>query len=182
MHYNCVFPNGFIFHFANQDYTEVNISTNGMLSFDATATNPASSSNDNGDLFAKDTGLEYVIAPWWEDLQVNSTNSQIFYEFSGTAPERILTVEWFNVSIATYSTPIFNFQVKLYESSNIIEMIYGPANSEANPVSASIGIKGQDATDPNFIEGLTGSSSAGNANLSFTDFPAFDTVIECSPK
>ena len=69
------------------------------------------------------SGSYDVISPLGHDLHLR-TNGQLKSEVSGTAPDRVLTLEWSNVE--SYSAGnIYNFQVKLYEGSNDIKFCYG---------------------------------------------------------
>jgi hypothetical protein len=67
-----------------------------------------------------------------------------------------------------------SFQLRLYESSNIIEFIYGPYESGSyNPAqSASMGIEDEIGGAGHFINGHDGSMSTGTTNLqSHADWP-----------
>ncbi|MFN7313457.1 MAG: T9SS type A sorting domain-containing protein [Bacteroidota bacterium] len=115
-------PFPFVYQGAVQ--TAFYVSTNGWLSFDtATVTN-----NLTNDL--NSTNPRRVIAPLWEDLvSLGNTNANkvglIRYATTGTAPNRVLTVEWAEMERFGYGSPSLNFQVKLYEGSNNIELVYG---------------------------------------------------------
>ena len=50
-----------------------------------------------------------------------SGTSAVVYETSGTAPNRVMTIEWSNVPSYGSSYNLYNFQVKLYETTNVIE-------------------------------------------------------------
>lgn len=60
--------------------------------------------------------------------------SNISYKLEGTSPNRILKMEWNNagflgdLSVNGTSTDFLNFQVWLYETSNIVEYRYGPSS------------------------------------------------------
>jgi hypothetical protein len=84
-----------------------------------------------------------VIAPLWDDLAVAATTDSlrnIKYHVSGSAPNRVLTVEFANMRW-NYNAPAANanFQVKLYETTNVIEFIYGTFGTP-NAATASIGL------------------------------------------
>ncbi|MFA6400803.1 MAG: fibronectin type III domain-containing protein [Salinivirgaceae bacterium] len=55
-------------------------------------------------------------------------NGKVHYKTTGSAPNRVFTIEWYNMIIA-YSdgsqTGKSTFQIRLYETSNLIEYIYG---------------------------------------------------------
>lgn len=125
------------------------VSTNGWLSFDtATVTN-----NLTNDL--NSTNPRRVIAPLWEDLVSLGNNNAnkvalIRHATTGTAPNRVLTVEWAEMERFGYGSPSLNFQVKLYEGSNNIELVYGRMQpfdgSGTGAFDYSLGLTGNNPT------------------------------------
>jgi hypothetical protein len=115
-------PFPFVYQGAVQ--TAFYVSTNGWLSFDtATVTNNLTNNLNS-------TNPRRVIAPLWEDLvSLGNTNANkvglIRHATTGTAPNRVLTVEWAEMERFGYGSPSLNFQVKLYEGTNNIELVYG---------------------------------------------------------
>ncbi|HEX2962502.1 MAG TPA: hypothetical protein VHO43_11960, partial [Ignavibacteriales bacterium] len=123
---------GFTFKYAGTDYTQFQVSTNGFLRF---GTGLASATSAD----ALDGALRQIAAPLWNDLAVGAT-SDISYLIEGNAPNRTLTVEWKNVKWSKSATSNNSeFQVKLYETSNKIEFVYGNMLG-SNGGSASIGL------------------------------------------
>lgn len=83
------------------------------------------------------------IAPLWDDL--DGTGGTASYVLAGTAPNRVLTFEWLNWRWPASATVAnISFQVKLYESTNVIQFVYRPeAGAFINGnTSASIGFDG----------------------------------------
>jgi len=139
---------GFSFTYAGTAFTQFQASTNGFLRM---GTGLASATTTN--LLAGIT--RNIIAPLWDDLKVDTVLS-ITYNLSGAEPNRVLTVEWKDVKW-NYAAPTANanFQVKLYETTNKIEFVYG-TSALANVPSASIGLSNGTAI-----------SSAGQATGTF---------------
>jgi len=134
-------PIGFNFVFGSSTYTDFYMSSNGFISFGTTG-----SSLNSNDLSAANAAQRPIIAPLWDDLAGASvSNSAASYSLSGTAPNRVLTIEWLNWEW-NYgaTTPTMSFQVKLYETTNVIEFVYNQEAGVINSGSASIGIN--DAT------------------------------------
>ena len=112
---------GFTFNFDGVAYTQFRASTNGFMSLGSSNTSGFSSiSAHPAILFATNDGR---------------TNTVPTMVLSGVAPNRILTVEFSNHNLYyTLSTtnplinPQINVQVKLYETSNIIEIVYGSSS------------------------------------------------------
>ena len=76
------------------------------------------------------SGSYNVISPLGHDLHLRSSG-QLKSEVSGTAPDRVFTLQWSNVE--SYSAGnVYNFQVKLYEGSNDIKFCYGNSTVTAS--------------------------------------------------
>ncbi len=110
-----------------------------------------------------------------------TTTGQISYLTSGTAPNRVFTIQWrkagrYNLTSAGYND-YFNAQVKLYETTNIIEVVYGKCGT-ANSTTSShqIGLSGSSSADYNLRDiqssGSYGASTPGTANSSSCYFAA----------
>lgn len=165
---------GFTFNYAGTDYTQARINTNGWLSLNLSGLDIGS--NDNNKLFFS-AEPDDALAPWWDDLMADGS-SVISYLTSGTAPDRVFTVEWNNVlAYSTGSMTRLNFQVKLYETSNVIEFCYGTVSSgiPSSAEGASIGIKGLTGGAGDFIEATTDSKNTVITNLtSSANWPAYN--------
>jgi len=115
---NITFP----FRFGNLFPTQFKVTSNGWLTFNiATVTVPGNP------LFSSFTSQ--IIAPFAADLiSANPNNpAKVSILRDGTAPNRILKIQWQNFSYNNINTvlAIASFQVWIYETSNIIESRYG---------------------------------------------------------
>lgn len=125
---------GFSFTFCGTTYTTLSACTNGWLSLANSASNVWTNAN---------TGIASAgwLMPLWEDLQsYSSIPSSAYYQTTGTAPNRVFTFEWKDWGAYTGcgSSCTGNFQVKLYETSNVIDFIYGSCSYTSR--SETIGI------------------------------------------
>ena len=86
----------------------------------------------------------------------------------------VFTVEWYNL----YSGGSYrDFQTKLYETTNVIELIYGSgANSGSSTYKGSIGISNSVGGTGNYVNGKNGSST----DSSYSSFPTSGTVYPVS--
>ncbi|MBX0292473.1 T9SS type A sorting domain-containing protein [Hymenobacter sp. HSC-4F20] len=146
-------PIGFSFQYNGQTFTDFVLNTNGYLKLGTTAPvapyfyegpqSPFKGPLDN----SAETNL---ILPFNLDLE-GSTTTEYRVLTSGTAPNRVCTIQWKNVSdkasgnvAKQYSTA--SFQVKLYETLNRVDFVYGTFT--ANPGTtdalrtAAVGLKG----------------------------------------
>ncbi len=131
-----VTPIGFSFTFNGVSYTQFSVNANGLMRLGSSAVG-TSFSNTTTNAGTNSPAL----MPYWDDL-ATGTNGSVRYVVTGTAPNRILKVEWFvTVPRATGGTAAGRFQAWLYENTNVIEYIYG-SGMVANTTNsgASIGL------------------------------------------
>jgi len=133
---------GFTFNFFGNDKTTFRISSNGFVTFSPESDNgccggeliPWSSASEPGEL----------IALCWDDLRPPSGGS-IRYQTIGTAPNRVLVVE-FNAIPHYYSGPDFvTGQIKLFETTNCIEVHVQTQNETSG--FHTLGIQNADQTE-----------------------------------
>ncbi|RYE00449.1 MAG: T9SS type A sorting domain-containing protein [Sphingobacteriales bacterium] len=165
-------PIGFSFNFSGTNYQNFVVSSNGWVSFN-TSVGSSYTSNDQSEL----DNIKPALMPLWDDI--SGAAGEARYEVSGTAPNRVLTIQckdWrWNYSSAYPAT--ISFQVKLYETTNVIEYIYrreaGTGNTSGSS-GASIGIA--DAGAPSTYLVLNNSSAAPTASAT-----TFTTDISVRP-
>jgi len=162
-------PIGFTFNYIGTNYTQARLSTNGWLSLNLTG----GLGYQNPSLF-DNTIPNATIGPWWDDL-IDDATSVVSYKTEGAAPNHVYTTEWLQApTYYTGATSRFTFQLKLYETSNLIEFHYGSlaAGAHSASESASIGIEDVTGGSGHFIEATTGSTISGVTNLvSSTNWP-----------
>lgn len=144
-----ILPIGFNFVYASQNYSEFRMASDGFISFASLATNTLTNNLSNDDAVRRP-----IIAPLWDDLDGRAGGtaagiSKATYNVTGTAPNRVLTVEWLNWEWNFNSAdPVISFQVKLYETTNVIEFVYKHEPDTVNSASATIGINNATGTGP----------------------------------
>lgn len=149
---------GFNFTYLGNSYSQARVNTNGWLSLNLSGTDATSS--DNTQLF-NTSAPSMAISPWWDDL-VADAGSTISYLTEGSSPNKIFTAEWSNVlAYSSGASARLNFQVKLYETSNVIEFLYGSVipGTHNSLESASIGIKDGIGGAGHFIEATQNSTN-----------------------
>lgn len=125
-------PLGFTFNYCGIPYTQVKMSTNGYL---AMGTNHSWFYSYDNMLASTNASYYPFLAPLWDDLQCDAMT----YTTTGSAPNRVFTAQWANAMWDYNGNPGQNFQVKLYETSDKIEFVYGPMITPSYP-GATIGI------------------------------------------
>lgn len=138
-------PIGFNFYFNGKNYSTCSVSTNGFITLGTTA--PTSTD----DLpISSSAAYEAAISAVGFNLSGN-TGSTISYSTQGTAPNRHFIVQYSNVRRHIVNGgDAFSFQIRLNETSNTVEFIYGDftvSNSENSRVQ--IGLRGLNNNDFN---------------------------------
>ena len=148
----------FPFTYGGVARTTLQATTDGYLDFRGNSTFSQSINTLDG-------GLS-TLAPFYDDLTgINGTAS---YLTTGTAPNRVFTFQWLNwgVGFAPTTPASLSFQVKLYETTNVIQFVYRQEAGAFTSSSASIGLSGGTAT------------AAGRANfISLVDASASPTIV-----
>lgn len=114
-------PIGFDFNFFCTTYSQFRISSNGFVTFASSTASGCCS----GQSLPNASAPNNLIAFAWEDIDPGNggqpAENLIRYETTGTAPNRILIVDFFNVDHFSNGNNI-TVQTLLYESTNIIEI------------------------------------------------------------
>lgn len=180
-------PFNFIFNGAS--YGSLNVSTNGFVSFGATApgttvTSPISSTTT--------TAYDGAVSAFGRDLNsvfdVNGVTGNISWDVVGTAPNREIVIQWkdFRPTNITSVTSVytFSFQVRLQETSNVVKTVYNSGSyvigNTAYNSTAQIGLRGTSVADFNNRLNATTlefvNSTAGTANSSTQAFHTVNAV------
>ncbi|WP_022824039.1 T9SS type A sorting domain-containing protein [Hymenobacter norwichensis] len=137
-------PIGFSFTYDATVFTQLQASSNGFLTFNTSNIEVAQTNTLATGTAANPSvadRLRPLIAPLWDDIsgQVGAA----LYATTGTAPNRVFTMEWRNFLWDYDATsPVVSFQVKLYETTNVVEFIYRPEGGAVSAPSASILLAG----------------------------------------
>jgi len=167
-------PIGFNFNYNGVAQTVFGVSSNGVILMGNTSSAWTSGFYSN----ALATNVNYI-APLWDDN--NTTGASVQYLTTGTAGNRILTVQWTNMHVGGTgggTQPTISMQALFYEANGNIKFIYGPTSAPLTSTTASIGISGNSG---NFlsvtpllpVNTSTASSSSENSSISSaTNFPS----------
>ena len=132
-------PIGFNFTYNGNVYTQFGLCCSGWISMGpgnpATTTLPLSTGSTNN-----------VISPFSAQLTSSVAGDGIYYKTEGTAPNRILTVEWWLYGFWLNGFDEICFQVKLYETTNQISFVY-TTNDELSIRTIQVGLRGSSNTD-----------------------------------
>lgn len=155
---------GFTFNYCGTDYTQAKMSTNGYLGMGTAHTFFYSYEN-----YLNETTSTFYpfIAPLWDDLLCDDMS----YTTTGAAPNRVFTAQWQNAAWDYGGTPGQNFQVKLYETLDKIEFVYGSfITPDSNSGGASIGINMAPGGAGNFWSITPGSPISSSSTVEYNSF------------
>lgn len=158
-------PIGFSFNFNGTNYANAFVSPNGFITFGGTA--PAGT-----DYFPINNNIgQGAIAAYAWDLAITASfgtpqTNAVSYELTGTAPNRILKIEWRDAFRRQVLTPFtldtsnsLSMQLWLYETTNIVETHYRQQGVAVYSVASTgqVGLRGTTTADFN-------NWSSGNVN------------------
>lgn len=176
-------PLGFNFVYDGNVQTTCFISPNGFITFGNEATPTTYIPLSIGTAFINGGAISAL------GLNLSATvGNDIIYNTIGTAPNRVFVVQWTNAQRVA-SPGDFNFQIRLNESSNTINIVYGAcAPTGATVYTAQVGIRSatnlfpqsdvknrlQTGTNINFpwqAKTIEGTTSASSVRTSATEYP-----------
>lgn len=139
------FPIGFPFFYGGRYFDHFAVATNGYIglgngtfSVSGSVSSAFSSLPFNA---ADSVYFQYLIGAFHGDLEGQS-GSQLRFATLGTAPNRVLVVEWKGFHFwNTTGTESLNFQIHLEEAGNKVRMVYGNFVKNSTDKTVSIGIR-----------------------------------------
>ncbi len=175
---------GFTFTYDGANYTQVGINANGFVRMGGTAFTTSClytpiSSTDT-------TNCKNLVSALGMDLQGNALG-ELRSQTTGTTPNQVFTVQWKDFRYYNVTSEGFNFQIKLYETSNKVELVYGAFTKNTTSRSPQVGIKGatnadySNRTGSNWAASTAGGSNAATMTLSTTALPASGQTYTWTP-
>jgi MYXO-CTERM domain-containing protein len=156
----------FTFKFYGTSYSTAYVCSNGFLSF-------ASYTSLSNTTFSANSYA--MIAPFWDDMDNNGADSWVYQYSSGTSPNRVQSVVWYNTEHYndTSNYGEITFAAQLYENGNI-RMLWDDVTFEGTGGSAfSAGLSA--------TAGLDGGSTAGyytQLSYSVSTYMSASKVVE----
>lgn len=157
-------PIGFNFVLDGVTYTHFCITTNGFIKLGDAATTITGSFAAFSNNLINTAADRPIIAPFWEDNNLGA--GTVTYATTGAHPSSVLSVSWHNTKIggtganAGADVPA---RVDLYETTNLIEFIYGTPFTTTNTVTASLGLNAM-TSFLSFTPAATSTASTATAN------------------
>jgi hypothetical protein len=128
-------PLGFSFTFFGNTYTDIQIGSNGVMSF-----NLADFLTFVNDVIPSPLVPNNLVCPYWDDWRTD-TGGHMYYQTLGTAGSHRFVCQWQDVQHFNGTGPS-TFEAILYEGTNDVEFRYG----SLSPNSPSIGVENADGS------------------------------------
>ncbi|MBL7690569.1 MAG: hypothetical protein JNM41_03175, partial [Flavipsychrobacter sp.] len=165
-------PIGFTFNFCGTNYTQLSASNHCWLSL----ANSGSTIYVNAAGNIPSAGFLYF---FWDDM--GGSGADAYYQTTGTAPNRVFTIQYTdwrgNPSPWTAGTGTSDMQVKLYETTNVIEYWYGPGTLTG--LTSSVGIANS-TTDYKSANAGYATATYGSIYTAHSTPPTSGTILRWS--
>jgi uncharacterized protein YjdB len=165
-------PIGFTFNFCGTNYTQLSASNHCWLSL----------ANSTSTIYVNTTGnipSAGTLMFFWDDMA--GTGADAYYITTGTAPNRVFTIQYTdwhgNPSPWTAGTGDKDMQVKLYETTNVIEYWYGAG--ALTGLTASVAIANS-TTDYKTADAGYGTATFGSFYTAHSTPPSSGTILRWS--
>ena len=182
------FPIGFNFTYNGIVFDRLAINCNGWISLGQSSLSPtsvdiSSSFGYNQPLSLTSTAtptlLRNRIGALAMDLQ-GQTGSSLRIETIGATPNRICVIQWAGFREYLSTGDNFNFQIRLKETSNVIETVYGTFATASTSFAAQVGLSGTLPSDYNIRTTATSWSATTAATVNTAENTLTSTVKPAS--
>jgi hypothetical protein len=190
---------GFPFKFRNEFTEKISVSYNGYVVFGPVSTHTfgdaaISTSNASGKILsASSTNTNPNVAAAF-NMDLRGRNGSVLgIKRTGTEPNRVFAVQWKEVQRygGANSGDRFTFQIRIYETTNVVEFVYGTVSlaiEPTTPLRAQVGLRGASnqeflcrKSDDDWSATTPGSLNTDGVRLSPTIVPASGTSFRYSP-
>ncbi|MBS1744341.1 MAG: fibronectin type III domain-containing protein, partial [Bacteroidetes bacterium] len=156
---------GFDFYFWGTRYSQFSTTDDGLIQLGSTTV------SNNAYTISGGTTSAPRLAAFNCDMRTGTTTGKIHYKVFGTAPNRVMVIEYVDMQLfytSTGQTGTSKFQARLYESTGVIEYVYGNMNVVDVSGVTGVGADGRTAA----IGFYTGSATNSFASVAFATHTA----------
>ena len=178
-------PIGFNFTYNGYVYDRFAVNANGWISLGSSLLTPSVDMNTTTSYAPLSTSSTAVsntlvarISAFTRDLS-SQAGGEIRYELIGTAPNRVLVVQWTNYAKYLAVGDSFNFQIRLKETTNSVNLVYGVMTNNATSTTADCGLRANPNTPATNFSSRTTSTDwlATTASTTATDTVLLSSTI-----
>ena len=168
---------GFTFMFGGESYTQFSCNSNGRMRLGSVCSHywlqPFTTLTN-----ATYNDLPFITA-FGMDNTLEGSGAHVMYELVGTAPNRILVIEYFTPSEYDMDGDLVRYQIQLHEDSSRVRLVYGTTDASYYD-TYQIGLAGT-ATDYLMISPSTHSVNNANTNTTYSVWPGEYRYYELTP-
>jgi len=177
----------FPFSFNGANYSQCTVTSNGFITFGGAVPGTTLYTPLSGT-----TAYDGAISAWGRDINAayiaDVIAGSITWAVVGTAPNREFVVQFKNYrpvnTTSTTAVPYINFQIRLAETTNVVNIVYGPSGLAAGTANSAstmqIGLRGASNTDfnnrTNAVTEAFSASVAGSANNNTQAYSSVDAL------
>jgi len=191
---NSAFP--FTFAYDNNAFKGCRVYTNGFVVFGAGAsTNPAANTVNP---ISETTSTFRAISAFGANLSAFyypgdiTKNGEISYTVEGVAPNRCMLIQWRNfkplAQVNTTFDRVVNLQMRLYETTNVIELSYKLIGTFATSITTQVGLRGtantaffNRSTTTGWLNTVNGAANSSSCAVSATSSVPNTLVFKYTP-
>ncbi len=146
------FPIGFTFTYNGQSYNNFGVNSNGWIRLDTGTFTISNSSTPLNSTFTSQN-FKNIICALGRDIQGKAGIGELSYVLEGVSPNQTLVVQWLNYakfSSISNTLDTLSFQIRLNETLNTIDFVYGSAVNMTQAFGSSqfqVGINGNIISD-----------------------------------
>jgi hypothetical protein len=171
---------GFTFRYNGANYTQFSVNSNGFIALGAT-TGSSYTAISSG-------ATNNVIAAFNDDLQGNTTTGELSFLTEGAAPNRVTSIQWKSYRHYAETGDDYNFQIKLFETTNVISIVYGATTQNGTNRLHQVGLRGSSNAEFNSRTTTTdwsattqSATNVGNCTLTTAIKPASGLTFTFTP-
>ncbi|MCC6371812.1 MAG: T9SS type A sorting domain-containing protein [Bacteroidia bacterium] len=173
-------PIGFNFFINGNIYDRIGISANGFIFLGQTTSTPAivtQISNQFAPISSTtiaNSNLQHKVSAFGLDIQSQNNFGEIRMQTIGTSPNQTMVVQWTSYRKYNNTGDDYNFQIRLCQTTNVIEVIYGTFVNNGTNGIAQVGLRGSMVSDYSnrYVNAINvwASSAAGTSNTTTANF------------
>ena len=143
---------GFTFTYNAIPFDRIGVNNNGWIFFGQSTLTPQVNSNSSSGytgISATSTApgaLQHRVAGLARDLQ-GQAGSSLRIETIGTSPNQVCVIQWAGYRKFGATGDVFDFQIRLYQTTNVVEVVYGSFTNGTTAGLAEVGLRGATNAD-----------------------------------